>query len=771
MGNLHFFVLIIHALSFMSIVESFSIIKKVDYMTGFLNTYLLSLLIFDFGFSSFQGMLRNSICGMYPNQTPIMPNKVGSSPRSLSKMKLTSILRYTDQDRGKMRFFGQGCKVITARDFRMGSRIALELADAASQKTERTSNCFPSCQMKRTPKSSTSLPGPNSILVEKYDLADLEWTDDILECPIYHPSETEFEDPFTYLQSIAPEASNYGICKIVSPFKATIPAKDVLRHYKFSTLVQPLQLAGRVGKDMVKFTEQKRKYTLATFRKKANKGNARRLPHYRELSPSDVEKNFWLEMSRGKRTVEYAVNVEGSAFSCHAIDQLGKSKWNLKALPKLPASVLRLIKDEIPGITYPMLYIGMLYSTFAWHVEDHYLNSINYHHTGAPKTWYGVPGDEAILLEKVTKNHVYSSDVISADGDDGVFKALAKKTTMFSPIILMKNGVDVYKTVQKPGEFVITFPRAYHAGFSHGFNCGEAVNFAVGDWFPFGAAATKRYAFLSMRGIIPHEELLCREAVLLFKSSKSEGFDCATVDLVSNDSTKNSFIQHMHWFNDALQRLKNRTRRLPKSHGSVICCLCQCSSYLAFIECSGCHSPTCLFHALVSKYNANASFFFFPLHLFLPFMCRLIQKLSHYNVNVERNALFVLEKTLTTSEMRLRSLRVKEDCSRIIKKWNVPLLLVRQVILNLRIRTPQFQGRDDQVVATTYAKEAAVVPGIDEKNIELNEEKTSETGCNKFFGLAYSRRSKRARKSCIGEWNLCSPELCSDFHRKFIRFN
>ncbi|KAF5735435.1 putative transcription factor [Tripterygium wilfordii] len=543
----------------------------------------------------------------------------------------------------------------------MGSRIALELADAASQKTERTSNCFPSCQMKRTPKSSTSLPGPNSILVEKYDLADLEWTDDILECPIYHPSETEFEDPFTYLQSIAPEASNYGICKIVSPFKATIPAKDVLRHYKFSTLVQPLQLAGRVGKDMVKFTEQKRKYTLATFRKKANKGNARRLPHYRELSPSDVEKNFWLEMSRGKRTVEYAVNVEGSAFSCHAIDQLGKSKWNLKVLLLCVMLVLLITLTCIQGITYPMLYIGMLYSTFAWHVEDHYLNSINYHHTGAPKTWYGVPGDEAILLEKVTKNHVYSSDVISADGDDGVFKALAKKTTMFSPIILMKNGVDVYKTVQKPGEFVITFPRAYHAGFSHGFNCGEAVNFAVGDWFPFGAAATKRYAFLSMRGIIPHEELLCREAVLLFKSSKSEGFDCATVDL---------------------------------------------------------HLSSAVVVILLPAFS---------------------MKLSHYNVNVERNALFVLEKTLTTSEMRLRSLRVKEDCSRIIKKWNVPLLL----------RTPQFQGRDDQVVATTYAKEAAVVPGIDEKNIELNEEKTSETGCNKFFGLAYSRRSKRARKSCM----------------------
>lgn len=25
------------------------------------------------------------------------------------------------------------------------------------------------------------------------------------------------------------------------------------------------------------------------------------------------------------------------------------------------------------GVTEPMLYIGMLFSMFAWHVEDHYL--------------------------------------------------------------------------------------------------------------------------------------------------------------------------------------------------------------------------------------------------------------------------------------------------------------------------------------------------------------------------------------------------------------
>lgn len=41
-------------------------------------------------------------------------------------------------------------------------------------------------------------------------------------------------------------------------------------------------------------------------------------------------------------------------------------------------------------------------------------------------------------------------------------------------------GVAVVRAVQEPGDIIVTFPRAYHSGFSNGFCIGEATNFGMG---------------------------------------------------------------------------------------------------------------------------------------------------------------------------------------------------------------------------------------------------------------------------------------------------
>lgn len=48
---------------------------------------------------------------------------------------------------------------------------------------------------------------------------------------------------------------------------------------------------------------------------------------------------------------------------------------------------------------------------------------------------------------------------------------------MIDPLEIMAQGITVYKANQRPGNYICTFFKAYHGGFSHGFNVGEAVNF------------------------------------------------------------------------------------------------------------------------------------------------------------------------------------------------------------------------------------------------------------------------------------------------------
>ena len=67
---------------------------------------------------------------------------------------------------------------------------------------------------------------------------------------------------------------------------------------------------------------------------------------------------------------------------------------------------------------------------------------------------------------------------------------------------------DLSSCLQEPGEFVITFPRAYHGGFNMGFNCAEAVNFAPPDWLRFGGAACQRYRSFRKPSLLSHEWLL-----------------------------------------------------------------------------------------------------------------------------------------------------------------------------------------------------------------------------------------------------------------------
>lgn len=236
----------------------------------------------------------------------------------------------------------------------------------------------------------------------------------------------------------------------------------------------------------------------------------------KEEFETEIEKRFWnyVNTSGKSITVEYGsdihCNEKGSGFPVRAKDPYNKysrDPWNLNNMPHHRDSLFHQISSDISGMTVPWLYVGMMFSTFCWHSEDHYTYSVNYQHFGETKTWYGIPGADAEKFEAAMRDTV--PDLFEKQPN-----LLFQLVTMLSPEVLVEKGVRCYAIDQGPGEFVITFPKAYHAGFNHGFNCNEAVNFAPPDWLPFGQESVETYREYNRAPVFSHDSLVLRTARL-----------------------------------------------------------------------------------------------------------------------------------------------------------------------------------------------------------------------------------------------------------------
>ncbi|KAI0244646.1 hypothetical protein L0F63_005270 [Massospora cicadina] len=255
-----------------------------------------------------------------------------------------------------------------------------------------------------------------------------------------------------------------------------------------------------------------RRYSLSSFKRRADAFKNKRFPKIgileRVEAENIVEKEFWrlIDSPLESVSVEYGADLHCpeycSGFPTIGSDPLSKNPWNLSVLPLLPSSLLSRLPSNISGMTVPWVYAGMCLSTFCWHNEDHYTYSINYHHLGDTKTWYGIPGSSAAAFEQAME--LEAPELFRKQPD-----LLFHLSTLLSPADLLKHKVPVYAIDQRAGQFVITFPQAYHAGFNHGFNFNEAVNFCTPDWWPFGRACVERYKKFNWAPVFSHDELLC----------------------------------------------------------------------------------------------------------------------------------------------------------------------------------------------------------------------------------------------------------------------
>lgn len=192
----------------------------------------------------------------------------------------------------------------------------------------------------------------------------------------------------------------------------------------------------------------------------------------------------------GKETVDF----DDSAY-------YATTAWNLNNLPDAHGSLLRHVHSSINGINVPWLYCGMLFASFCWHTEDNYMYSVNYQHLGAKKRWYGIPSSHCGAFDAAAKQHLPARFDEEPD-------LLFHITTMIPPSVLARTGVPVFTLVQEPGDIVVTFPRAYHAGYSEGFNCNEAVNFLLPNWIQYARECVEKYRDVARVSIFSHDHFI-----------------------------------------------------------------------------------------------------------------------------------------------------------------------------------------------------------------------------------------------------------------------
>ncbi|XP_051560813.1 lysine-specific demethylase 4C-like isoform X1 [Myxocyprinus asiaticus] len=289
----------------------------------------------------------------------------------------------------------------------------------------------------------------------------------------FRPTMEEFKDFNQYLVYMESRgAHRAGLAKVIPP-KGWMPRRsyDDIDDFVIQAPIQQM-VAGQSGL-FTQYNIQKKPLTVQEFRRLAN-SDMYCTPRY--LNYEDLERKYWKNLTFVSPI--YGADVSGTLYD-EDIEE-----WNIGHLN----SILDVIEEDcgvsIQGVNTPYLYFGMWKTSFSWHTEDMDLYSINYLHFGEPKSWYAIPPEHGKRLERLATGFFPNS-----------FKSceafLRHKMTLISPSVLKKYSIPFDKITQEAGEFMITFPYGYHAGFNHGFNCAESTNFASIRWINYGKVATQ----------------------------------------------------------------------------------------------------------------------------------------------------------------------------------------------------------------------------------------------------------------------------------------
>ncbi|XP_044191078.1 protein Jumonji isoform X3 [Thunnus albacares] len=249
----------------------------------------------------------------------------------------------------------------------------------------------------------------------------------------------------------------------------------------------------------------------------------------KEPGAAEVEQEYWrIVEQRDSHVAVHCGKVDtsthGSGFPTGKSEPFSKHGWNLTVLPNNSGSILRHL-GAVPGVTIPWLNIGMVFSTSCWSRDQNRLPYIDYLHTGADCIWYSVPAEEKAKLDKVVHT------LLQANGTPGL--EMLEKNIMISPEVLCREGIKVYRTVQRSGQFVVCFPGAFVAKVCCGYCVSETVHFATPHWMNLGYQAAKDLKCRRIAKPFSMEKLLYQIATA--ESKRDNGLLLTTISALLKD--------------------------------------------------------------------------------------------------------------------------------------------------------------------------------------------------------------------------------------------
>ncbi|XP_025191836.1 lysine-specific demethylase 4C-like [Melanaphis sacchari] len=293
---------------------------------------------------------------------------------------------------------------------------------------------------------------------------------------VFRPTWSEFQNFSSYIEFMESQgAHKAGVAKVIPP-PEWIPRKKSYFENDIMSLKIPAPICQVVqGKQGLyqQLNIQKKPMTVADYKVMAESDEYKTPIHF---DFDDLERKYWKNIIY--KSPLYGADVSGS------ITDKDVNVWNINKLGTILDYVNEDYGISIEGVNTAYLYFGMWKTSFAWHTEDMDLYSINYIHEGEPKTWYAIPPEHGRRLERLATGF-FQSDASACSA------FLRHKMTVISPHMLKQYSIPFNKITQEKGEFMITFPFGYHAGFNHGFNMAESTNFASPRWVEYGKRASQ----------------------------------------------------------------------------------------------------------------------------------------------------------------------------------------------------------------------------------------------------------------------------------------